>query len=395
MFFLLFFVYFSLSLEDLIKFAEENSPYLNSLKNEAEAKEIEILPSSSLPNPMLEMMYQNVGFDKFSFGKEEMSMFQFKLEQNLLYPQKRDILKEIAKDNLDISLSFYEIAKAEIRKRIREIYAEIYSLNKEKEGLDSGLKILNSLKIAKSGSISSGEGNQEELLKIEIMSFKLESRLKEIEKDIFLSYEELKRITGYKLNLKDMEILNLPEFEIDGDFIKNALENSPLIKYYSQILKLKEEELVKKKLDLKPDFIVFSSLGLRGELSPVFSFGASIEFPFWKKKKEIPLILSQEKAKEGAKNMLEESKLKVQEEVNGAVEEILNLNERIKIYLEGYLKTLSLSIDASISLYLSGKGDYEKVIENINQWIEGMVEKAKMEAERFKEFSKILFHLNE
>ncbi len=393
MLFFIFFILFSFSLEDLFKIAEENSPYLHSLKSEIEVKSLEILPSSALPNPMFDFMYQNVGYKDLSIGKEEMSMFSINFEQNLLYPKKRKAMEEIGKENLNVSENFYKVAIAEIKKRIREIYADIYSLNKEKEGLFAGMELLNSLKIASSGLISSGKGNQESFLKIEITIDKLQLKLKEIEKEIFLNYEELKRILGKPFDFSDLKINSLPNFEIEENFLNKAIENSPSIKYFEGILKLKEKELLKRKLDLKPNISAFSSLGLRGGFDPVFSFGTKIEFPFWKEKKEKKLILAGEKEVDIAKKLIEEEKLKVKEEVAGAMEVIKKTDERINIYEESFLKKSSLAIDSALSLYVAGKGDFSTVIEDINLWIEGKIEVSKLEGERFKALSKILFHL--
>ncbi|MEJ5166731.1 MAG: TolC family protein, partial [Thermoanaerobaculia bacterium] len=315
-----------------------------------------------------------------------------KLEQNLLYPKKRKAMEEIAKGNKDVSETIYEIAKAEIRKRIREIYGEIYALNKEKEGIKKGIELLNSLKIALSGKISSGE-NQENFLKIEVNLYRYETKLKEIEDNIFILFEELKRITGYSLNFNDLKISNLMEYSFDERVKEKARENSPLLKYYSTLERLNEKELLKSKLDLKPNIIAFSGLGLRGGMEPVITLGTSIELPFWKKAKEIPLILAQEKKIEGLKEMMNEALLKIEEDINGAMEQVKNLDERIKLYNEGYLKSASLTIEAAISLYVSAKGDFSTVMENINLWIEGIVEVSKLEAEKFKAYSKILFHL--
>ncbi len=393
MHFFIFLILLSFSLEDLFKIAEENSPYLHSLKKEIEAKNLEILPSSALPNPMFDFMYQNVGYKGLSLGKEEMSMFSISIEQNFLYPKKRKAMEEIGRENFHISEIFYKTAIGKVKKRIREIYADIYSLNKEKEGLYAGKELLNSLKIASSGLISSGKGSQENFLKIEITIDKLELKLKEIEKEISLNYEELKRILGKPFDLGDLNIKSLPPLEIEGDFLDKAIETSPSIKYFEGILKLKEKELLKRKLDLKPNISAFSSLGLRGGFDPVFSFGTVIEFPFWKEKKEKPLIWAGEKEIDVAKNLIEEEKLKVKEELSGAMEIIKKAEERINIYEESFLKKSSLSIDAALSQYVSGKGDFSTVIENINLWIEGMIEVSKLEGERFKALSKILYHL--
>ena len=87
--------------------------------------------------------------------------------------------------------------------------------------------------------------------------------------------------------------------------------------------------------------------------------------------------------------------MQVIEEIKSTKERIKKLEERIKIYKESYLLFSSKGIEAAISLYISGKGDFSTVIENINLWVEGKVEVSKLEAEKFKNFSKILFHIEE
>lgn len=388
--FLLFFLFFSniFNLEDLLKIAKENSPYLLSLENEWEAKKEEILPSSSLPNPMFETMYENV-------GKAEMSMLNFKVAQNLLYFGKRKILKSIAEENALLSFSYLKIAKAEISKRIREIYSKLYFLNYQKRGFEEAIELLNSLKVSLTGSLQTGSISQENFLKIDITLLKLKEKIEENEAESFALIKEIERILGNKIDLKDFKVDLLPEVKLDENIEEEALKKSPVLNYYEKFLSLKEKELKKNKLDLNPNIYAFSAIGIREGSEPVFTIGSSVEFPFWKKEKEIPLINAKEKEIESAKSALQEAKLKVLEEIKSAKERIEKFEERLKIYREGYISFSSKGIEAAISLYISGKGDFSTVIENINLWIDGKVEVSNLEAEKFKNFSKILYHTEE
>lgn len=388
--FLLFFLFFSniFNLEDLLKIAKENSPYLLSLEKNFEAKKEEILPSSSLPNPIFETMYENV-------GKAEMSMLNFKVGQNLLYFGKRKILKSIAEENALLSFSYLKIAKAEISKRIREIYSKLYFLNYQKRGFEEGIELLNSLKVSLTGSLQTGSISQENFLKIDITLLKLKEKIEENEAESFALIKEIERLLGNKIDLKDFKVDLLPEVKLDENIEEEALKKSPVLNYYEKFLSLKEKELKKNKLDLKPNIYAFSAIGIREGFEPVFTIGSSVEFPFWKKEKEIPLINAKEKEIESAKSALQEAKLKVLEEIKSTKERIKKLEERLKIYREGYLPFSSKGIEAAISLYISGKGDFSTVIENINLWIDGKVEVSNLEAEKFKNFSEILYHTEE
>lgn len=388
--FLLFFLFFSniFNLEDLIKIAKENSPYILSLENDFEAKSLEILPSSSLPNPIFETMYENI-------GKAEMSMLNFKVAQNLLYFGKRKILKNIAEERAGLSFNYLKIAEAEISKRIREIYSELYFLNYQKKGFEEAIELLNSLKVSLTGLLQTGSIPQENFLKIDTVLSKLEEKIKEIEAEYFTLIKEIERLLGNTIDLKDFKVDLLPKMNLQENLEEKALNNSPILNYFEKLLSLKEKELKKNKLDLKPNILAFSSIGLKEGFEPVFKIGSAVEFPFWKKEKELPLINAKEKEIESAKNTIQEEKLKVIEEIKSTKERIKKLEERIKIYKESYLLFSSKGIEAAISLYISGKGDFSTVIENINLWVEGKVEVSKLEAEKFKNFSKILFHIEE
>lgn len=390
MFLLLFLLFFSsiFDLDNLLKIAKENSPYILSLEKDFEAKNLEILPSSSLPNPIFEIMYENV-------GKAEMSMLNFKVEQNLLYFGKRKILKSMAEENALISFIYLKIAKAEISKRIREIYSELYFLDYQKKGFEEAIELLNSLKVSLTGSLQTGSISQENFLKIDTTLQKLYEKIKKNEAESFTLIKEIERILGNTIDLKYFNVGTLPEINLDESIEEKALENSPTLKYYEKILSLKEKELEKRKLDLKPNIMAFSSFGLREGFEPVFTIGSAVELTFWKKEKELPLIDAKEKEIESTKKILQEAKLKVLEKIKSTKEKIKILEERIKIYKEGYLPFSSKGIEAAISLYISGKGDFSTVIENINLWIDGKVEVSNLEAEKFKNFSEILYYTEE
>ncbi len=393
MFFVLFLLFLNdFSLDKIIEIAKERSPYLLSLKKEIEAREEEILPSSALPDPMLDVMYQNIGFDNFSYGKEEMSMLSFNIKQNLLYPGKRKAAKEVAEAKKEISYYFYKIAEAEVVKRIREIWAALYSFEKEKEGLQAGIELLDLIKTSLSASISSGTSPVESYLKLEILKGKLKAEVLKKEQEISLFIEELSRISSF--DFENIKIENLPNLVLDANFKEKAFLESPQIKYFKFLLKLQEKELEEQKLALKPNFSLISGIGLRGGMDPAITVGTSIELPFWKKEKQIPLIYAKESEKNSYEKMLEDAILKVKEDLEKGEEILKNSEERLKVYNESYLQNSSSAIEAALALFISSKGDFSTVVEDINLWIEGKVEIAKIEAEKFIAKSKILYHLN-
>ncbi|MFH1177828.1 MAG: hypothetical protein V1750_10520, partial [Acidobacteriota bacterium] len=67
--------------EDLVAAALERSPSVAALRERLAAAREMVAPAGALPDPMVEMMLTDVGFPRWTVGKEEMSMVGTEVRQ--------------------------------------------------------------------------------------------------------------------------------------------------------------------------------------------------------------------------------------------------------------------------------------------------------------------------
>ena len=76
--------------EALVAEALERSPSLAAARARLAAAREMVAPAGALPDPMVELMLQDVGFPRYTVGTEEMSMVGPEVRQALPYPGKRE-----------------------------------------------------------------------------------------------------------------------------------------------------------------------------------------------------------------------------------------------------------------------------------------------------------------
>src|SRR5262249_13454646 len=74
---------------ELVAAALAHSPALAARRAQAAAAQAREEPAAALPDPMVEAALQDVGFPRYTVGKDENSMLGVELRQGLPYPGKR------------------------------------------------------------------------------------------------------------------------------------------------------------------------------------------------------------------------------------------------------------------------------------------------------------------
>jgi outer membrane protein TolC len=113
------------------------------------------------------------------------------------------------------------------------------------------------------------------------------------------------------------------------------------------------------------------------------SFTVGLELPFWKARKQAPLIAAAEREREAARADVADATAEVRAEATRLVTAWQTAHDQIERYRAAILPQSAAALDATRSGYLAGRGDFVSVLDEFRRWIEVRVGLARREADRY------------
>lgn len=372
------------AVDDLVAEALAKSPALAAARSRLTAAREMETPASALDNPMVEAMFQDADFPNYTIGTEDMSMAGFEVRQPLPYPGKRRARAESAR--AETALRETEAVELEhrIASEVRSLYARVYAMDRERQSLTAARELVDLLSATASARYSTGQAEQESLLKAQIQVTRLEEQLDDLESDRRALVAELNRWLDRPGDAPLGEVAALPSVEpAAGSWQARAVEASPKVRVARAAVAAAERRLAVARLDLKPDLAPAAGFAVRGALGPVLTLRMGVELPFWKRQKQEPLIRAAEAELETARQEVRDAESMARAEAARLEAEWTKAGRQIVRYREGILPQTSTALDAARSSYLAGRGDFSTLAEDFNLWLEARVQLARRESDRF------------
>jgi len=115
--------------DSLVALALQHAPSLAALAARVQEAQELVRPAGALPDPMVELMVQDVGFPGWTFGEEDMSMIGPQLSQGIPFPGKRDARRQAAQAEVTVKAGEFELLRREVARDIRRLYARLHALD--------------------------------------------------------------------------------------------------------------------------------------------------------------------------------------------------------------------------------------------------------------------------
>ncbi|MFL6194166.1 MAG: TolC family protein [Thermoanaerobaculia bacterium] len=368
----------------LVAEALAKSPALAAARSRSVAAREMERPAAALPDPMIEGMIQNADFPSYTIGSEDMSMAGVEVRQPLPYPGKLRARAEAAR--AETSVRQAEIAELERRVtlEVRSLYGRIYGVDRERQSLAAARELVDLMTATASARYSSGQSEQEALLKSQLQVTRLEERLDDLDAERRTLVAELNRWLDRPGEAPLGEVAALPEVQpLAGALAERAAEAAPRVAVARAAIEAAERRLATARLDLKPDLSPLAGLAYRGSKGPVLTLRLGVELPFRKRERQEPMIRAAEAEVEAARQELRDAQAMARAEATRIASDWTKAERQILRYREGIVPQTSATFDAARSSYLAGRGDFSTVIEDFNLWLESRVQLARREADRY------------
>jgi outer membrane protein TolC len=376
--------------EQLVALALQRAPSLAALAARVqEAREL-VRPAGALPDPMVELMIQDVGFPTWTVGDEDMSMIGPQITQDIPFPGKRGARRRAAQAEVSVKAGELELLRREVARDIRRLCARLYALDQGQQALASGRELLELLAAAVRERYSAGAAEQEAAIKAQLAVSRLDERLDDVAAERAALVASVNRYLDQQGDAPLGRMATLPGAIVPPTPWEAVVtENSPEVAVRRAEVQAAERRLRVARLELKPDFLAGAGVGFRGGMDPAVTLRLGMDLPLWSAQRQMPMIRAAEQDLGASRQGLRDAVAVARAEAARLEAEWRRADLQVMRYEQAIVPQSNLALDAARSSYLVGRGDFSTVIEDFDLWLEARTGLAQREAERFATWAEL------
>lgn len=370
--------------EDLVGAALEHSPSLEALRSRLAAAREMIAPAGALPDPMVEIVLQDMSFPKWTVGSDQMSMIGPEVRQDLPWPGKREARRAVARAAVASRGAEVEQLRRQIAMQVRTLYARLFALDRERKYLDAAREMLDMLAATAASRYAAGEDNQEPVLKAQLEASRLGERSDDLTAERATLVAALDRLLDHGGDEPLGEVMSLPSVAPPPPpWDELAIARSPEVAVRRADVAAAERRSAAARLDLKPDLTTGAAVGLRGGFDPAVTLRFGMTLPLWRQEKQAPLARAAELELEAARADLRDAQAQTRAEAARLAAEWNRAGRQVERYRQAIVPQTAATVDAARAGYLTGRGDFLTVVDDFNRWLDARVQLASREADMY------------
>ncbi|KAA0249609.1 MAG: TolC family protein [Acidobacteria bacterium] len=354
-------------LAPLVAEALEKSPELAAMAAAIEAARARVAPAGALPDPMVELSYENDG-GPISLGEEPMTRLSLMARQAFPYPGKQRLAAEVASADARALDALRDRARLSVEAEVRRAAAGLAEARASRRLVEEQEAAWAAIEEVTRSRYAAGMGTQQDVLRTQAERTRLRQRSLREEAAVASARAELRRLLGRDPGepgaidalLSPSAGLAVPHA---GEFLAAVAGKSPEVRRAR--LQAEREKLAGQlaRRDLLPDFVASAGYMNRGSLPGMWQVGAGVTVPLWAGSKQRPRIVEAERSAEAAAATAEDLRRRVAARSEERLARLARLAEEIRLDRDVLLIQDRLSVEAALTGYRTGGTPFVTVLE--------------------------------
>jgi outer membrane protein TolC len=382
--------------ERLVDRALSRAPSVEAKRARLDAVEVAATAADALPDPMVEFEYRAGNFPRYTIGSDPNSMLGASVRQGLLNKGRREARRAVAKAGIAQGRAELDTLTTTLATAVRVLYARLFVADREQETLADAGQLLGLLEATALARYASGASDQASVLRVQLERTRLGERLADVANERFAATAALNRLTDDPPEtligrVRELQVTTPPSAQSSAQLsaqpgeslLLAAVQQAPEIALRHAEIEVASRQVAEAREELRPSWSVGSGLYWQGGLDRMATFNVGIELPFWKARKQLPLIAAAERELRAALVELANTSAEVRAEAARLAVEWQTADAQIERYRSAILPQNTAALDATRSGYLAGRGDFVSVLDEFRRWIDVRVGLARREADRY------------
>jgi len=166
--------------EHLAGAALEANPEISMLRHQVEAFKEQERASVIWKDPVFMVEYSNIPWEDPSLGEHPMSGVQLKIQQTFPFPGKNDRRQAVAAGQVDLKALELEELKSQLKGKVMQLYWRLVLVKRLTGIRDKHISTVERLLEAVQAKYTSGEANQQDILKLQVLKEKLTDEIQDL-----------------------------------------------------------------------------------------------------------------------------------------------------------------------------------------------------------------------
>lgn len=350
-------------LQRLVDEALEHNPELIAARQSLTAARERPAQADSRPGPMLGVLYTNDGWSP-SLGSQAMTTLGLMASQELYYPGKQRLRREVAEADVGLAVWDVERVRLSLVSAVKRAY---YGLV-----LARGLAALAGeqrdlwRELAETARVryASAVGQQQELLRAQVEGTRIHALHAQHHAEARARLAEMNRLLGRpaggEIETPGTVATALPNRSLE-EWLADSESNSPELKAAAATVARDELAVSLAEKASRPDFVVQAGYMNRGGLPPMWQAGVSLAFP---SRGAARASVAESSARlTASRARLEGVRLRLRTAVEQRVAFLGAAEEIESTYRAGVLQQGQTTVESALARYRSGQGAQLSVLE--------------------------------
>ena len=384
-------------LDSLIAIAVRNNTEIRMARYKSSAAEARISPASTLPDPELSLMAENVP-SNLRLNSDEMTMFpQFKIMQMLPWFGKLNAAGDVQKYGYQGSADRLLGTTLEVISNLKKVYGDIYRLQKSIQYLEYKRTLLGSVVKVAEQLFAVGQVPQQDVFRATAELTMVQSDIIGMNSMLNSSYAQLGAILGndsaYDINVDTLALPPLSQL----DSLQAQLEDrNPNLNQFRSIEAAAKSSVVFSKKDAIPDINVGVSYGYRGALMPdgtkalnMMNFEVGFSIPIFYGARQQKMIDEADFMSRAAESQYSSAEVDLLSQLRSAYADADAQKQLIPLYSKELIPQYEATYNSSLSSYSVGRTPFAMLIDNVTTLINTRIEFVKIESAYFSAAAEI------
>jgi outer membrane protein TolC len=355
------------ALESLVAEALAQNPDLHALREASAAAGTRPAQAGALADPMVSVLYVNDGWSP-SLGEREMTTLGFMASQELPWPGKRDLRRQIAAQEVVPSAERLERQRLAVAAGVRRAFWNLVLAEESRAVLRDEEEVWKEAEGVARARYAVGQGAQQDVLRAQVEITRFEQLRAQLEAEIEAREAELSRLVGREVTRDSVSGVRLalrPEPRELATLQAEAEASLPELRAGGAGVERGRLAVELAQRDFKPDFTVQAGYMNRAGLDPMWQAGVGVSLPLSRGRRRAA-VAKAEADRRSAGLQLEALRAQVRFRTREREAQLRAAERMATVYADGLLPQARLSYEASIASYQAGKVPFLTVLEALS-----------------------------
>ncbi len=384
-------------LDSLIATAIQNNPEIKMARYESSAAGARISPASTLPDPQLSVMAENVP-SNFKLNSDEMTMFpQFKIMQMFPWFGKLSAAGEVQRYGYEALSDKLSGTSLEVISELKKVYGDIYRLQRSIQYLEYKRTLLESVVKVSEQLFAVGQVPQQDVFRATAELTMVRSDIVTMNSMLRSSYAQLGALLGkgtpYEIHVDTLALPSLSSLDSLG--LQLEAKNPDLNQIRSVESAAKANTVFARK-DAVPDVNVGFSYGYRGALMPdgtkalnMMNLEIGLSIPLFYGARQQKMIDEADFMNQAAESQYSSVEVELLSQLRSAYADAEAQAQLIPLYSKELIPQYEATYNSSLSSYSVGKTTFAMLIDNLTMVINTRIEFVKIQSAYFSAVAEI------